>query len=640
MAPEEKRRARARRVDANRDLMPYLPGETVHKRYRIAALLGQGPYGALYRGWDLRDEIEVAIKEYLDPHLETQKAFRREARRLSALKHPQLPTVRDHFALEGAGQYLIVDFIDGDSLQSLLDQYGPLPGESVAGWLQEACSPLSYLHEKGHLHLDVKPANIRVTPDGRVFLVDTGLSGLGTAPGTRGYAAPEQAGQSDVGPASDVYSMGATLYTLLTGQTPPGALQRESGLELLSAAREVNPDVEPYLSLVAARAMSLRPDARYETAADLARALQRPDGRASVQTPVEAPRRGEPIAHSAPARRLPEQKRREIEQKTMLGLLGLLALIVAAGIGLLTLGPNPLLAGEEAASAATATTQAQVIAALTAVAPTPTATAPPTPQPTATPAPFITNTGSRMLFIPGGLFRLGDDEGAPDEQPARVVRLAPFFIDETEVTNRAYLQCVVAEVCKPPANSSSAFYGDYYGNPAYADYPVVYVNWEQARTFCEWRDARLPSEAEWERAAGFEAETGVKVEYPWGDEFDGRRLNYCDVNCHLTEKRDVTYDDGYRDTAPVGNYTEGRSPAGLYDTLGNVMEWTSDWYDRNYYSYAPDQNPMGPAEGFSRSVRGGSWISSRDALSVSARNFYPPTEVRTNIGFRCAMPAP
>jgi serine/threonine-protein kinase len=220
----------------------------------------------------------VAIKEYLDPSVETQKRFRAQARQLNRLQHPQLAPVLDHFVLDNRGQYLVSHYIDGINLQSLLDQYGPLPSDLIIGWLQAACDPLSYLHEKGQLHLDIKPANILLTPTAEVFLVDGGLPGLGTRPHEGGFGSPEQQAQGEVSSASDVYSMGATLYTLLTAQSPPNALSRESGLQELVPAREVNPDIEPYLSIVATRALSLRPDTRYESASDFAQALERPSG--------------------------------------------------------------------------------------------------------------------------------------------------------------------------------------------------------------------------------------------------------------------------------------------------------------------------------------------------------------------------
>lgn len=615
--------------------MPLLSGELLNKRYRIVSLLGRGNSGCVYRAWDVQDALDVAVKEYMDPRLEVQKRFRRQARLLNRLRHGQLPQVRDHFALDDVGQYLVTDYVDGVDLSALLRQYGPLPSEKIIEWLQAACRPLQYLHENGTLHLDIKPANVRLTPAGEIFLVDTGLPELGIAPGTRGYASPEQQKQSDdVGPAADIYSLGATLYTLLTGEVPPGALQKESGLEDMPAAREVNPDVEPYLSIVASRAMSLRADARFETATDFANALQRPSGHPVVQH--DALRRSDPLPASPPPRHVPSRTRRQIQQRTIWGLLGLLLLIIVVGAGVTLLGPSPLLGGDE--ESATATAQSQVIAALTAVAPTVTSTPDPTALPTPTPEPLLSETGSRLLFMPGGLFRLGNDEGESDEQPSRMVSLEPYYIDETEVTNGAYARCVAAGDCEAPAYDRASFYPDYYGNPEYADYPVLYVNWHKAQAFCQWRDARLPTEAEWERAAGFDPEQGIKFTYPWGDEFEGTRLNYCDVNCYRSDS-DATYDDGYGDTAPVGIYPEGRSPVGAYDMLGNVMEWTADWYDRNYFTVAPDTNPLGPLEGFSKSVRGGSWTSTREELRVSRRTFYDPNEHRANLGFRCAMDA-
>jgi formylglycine-generating enzyme required for sulfatase activity len=380
--------------------------------------------------------------------------------------------------------------------------------------------------------------------------------------------------------------------------------------------------------------MSLRPDARYETVQEFASALERPSGRPTART--ETLRRTGGVPVTQPARQLPETRRKQIQQRTIYGLLGILVVIILSSVALSLFWPTPLLGGSE--EAATATTESQVIAALTAVAPTRTPTPDPTDMPTPTPEPFLTSTGSRMLFMPGGLFRLGNDQGESDEQPSRMVRMDPYYIDETEVTNGAYAQCVAAGSCTPPAYSRASFYPDYYGNPEYDDYPVLYVNWYQAEEFCTWREGRLPSEAEWERAASFDPEQGIKTVYPWGDNFDGTLLNYCDANCYRGD-HDTAFDDAYGDTAPVGTYPGGRSPIGVYDMLGNVMEWTGDWYDRNYYSSAPETNPMGPAEGFAKSVRGGSWLSGREELRVTLRTFYDPNERRANIGFRCAQSA-
>ncbi|NCF65959.1 MAG: SUMF1/EgtB/PvdO family nonheme iron enzyme [Chloroflexi bacterium] len=617
--------------------MPYIPSEIINKRYRIVSLLGSSSYGAVYRAWDLSARQSVAIKEYLDPSLETQKRFRAEARKLNRLQHPQLAPVLDHFVLDQTGQYLVSLYIDGIDLQSLLDQYGPLPSDLTVAWLQAACKPLAYLHDKKQLHLDIKPANILLTPAGEVFLVDSGLPGMGTRPHESGYGSPEQQAQGEVTAASDIYSLGATLYSCLTAQNPPNALSRESGLQNLVPAREVNPDIEPYLSVVATRAMSLRPDTRYESAVDFARALERPSGHPQ---PIFSEGRRTPDQQTVvpPPPRLPPSRRRQIERRTIYGLLALLLVVILAGtaFGIFNLaGPQQVTDAE-----ATATLESAVVAALTAIAPTDTPTPVPTEPPTPTPEPFITQTGSRMILIPEGIFRMGEDEGENrDRQPSHLIHLDAFFIDETEVTNGEYAQCVTAGGCEPPASANATFHRGYYGDPAFDDYPVIFVRWFDAEAFCQWRDARLPSEAEWEKAAGFDPIEGIRTIYPWGDAFDGTRLNFCDKNCPR-DFRDASADDGHQDTAPVGSYVNGASPFGIYDMSGNVMEWVGDWYDPRFYRDSTDTNPLGPVEGQFKTIRGGSWLSPAEDTTVTVRDSFDPLVARTNLGFRCAMTPP
>ncbi|MCA9942579.1 MAG: SUMF1/EgtB/PvdO family nonheme iron enzyme, partial [Anaerolineales bacterium] len=525
--------------------MPLYPGELLNKRYRIIHLLAEGQYGNVYRARDVVDNRDVAVKEYHDSSVEMQKRFRQEARRLSELSHPQLPEVLDHFAIESSGQYLVSSFVDGVDLQTLLNQYGRLPHDPLIEWLQAACQPLTYLHQKGQLHLNIKPANIRLTPNGDVFLVDSGLPGLGVHLHDTGYGSPEQQAQLDVSPASDIYSLGATLYTLLTNQIPPNALSRESGLADLTPAREINTDVPPYLSLVANRALSLRPDARYETAESFANALTRPN---SQPTPPPAEPRRSPgrTLGSPPPPRLSPRTRRQIEQRTIVGLAVLLVFVLL--IGAIFTVPSLWQPDEAEQAEATVTLESAIVAALTSIAPTPSPLPAPTLPPTPSPEPFITDTGARMIFMPGGLFRMGTDEGEVDERPSHLVRMAPFFIDETEVTNGQYAQCVAAGVCDAPQRSSATYHPAYYGDPAYDDYPVIFVSWYDADTFCDWRGGRLPSEAEWEMAAGFDPTQSIILRYPWGDAFDGLKVNYCDAGC-TREVRDSSVDDGHQDTA-------------------------------------------------------------------------------------------
>jgi serine/threonine-protein kinase len=208
-----------------------------------------------------------------------------------------------------------------------------------------------------------------------------------------------------------------------------------------------------------------------------------------------------------------------------------------------------------------------------------------------------------------------------DEVPVHTVDLGAFSIDQTEVTNDQYSHCVEQGVCQPPQRLNSYSRPDYYGNPQYAAYPVVYVNWDDASTFCRWSERRLPTEAEWEKAArGTDQRT-----YPWGDQ--------------KPETGWLDFDFKIGDTVMAGKYPSGASPYGVLDMAGNVSEWVADWYDSRYYSQSPYSDPRGPVATKYRVVRGGSWLDNRNVVRAGLRLFYPPDSAFVNLGFRCALSA-
>jgi len=268
-------------------------------------------------------------------------------------------------------------------------------------------------------------------------------------------------------------------------------------------------------------------------------------------------------------------------------------------------------------------------------------------RPTATPLPTPANTPPRepqavdirvvmrgdvkvdQVFVSAGSFMMGSEGGTDNEQPVHEVTLDAFWIDRTEVTNAQYAACVDDGACDPPGNSSSDTRGSYYGNPEYADYPVIHVSWDDAAAYAAWAGGRLPTEAEWEYAArGPES-----LEYPWGNTFDGERLNFCDANCPF-DPRNSSWDDGHADTAPAGSYPEGASWAGALDMAGNVWEWTNDWYDSDYYTRSPGNNPTGPETGQYRALRGGSWGSFGQNSRAAVRLIDIPVIRYNLIGFR------
>jgi formylglycine-generating enzyme required for sulfatase activity/ABC-type branched-subunit amino acid transport system substrate-binding protein len=239
--------------------------------------------------------------------------------------------------------------------------------------------------------------------------------------------------------------------------------------------------------------------------------------------------------------------------------------------------------------------------------------------------------GSAMVLVPAGDFWMGssDPDTDPSEWPQHQVYLDAFWIDRTELTNAQYQRCVRDEGCTSPSETTSYTRESYYGDPEFDDYPVI-VNWEQANAYCAWAGKRLPTEAEWEKAA---RGTDRRI-YPWGNTFDGTLTNFCDANCPFPQ-RNSDWDDGYADTAPVGSYEGGASPYDAWDMAGNMHEWTTS-LDKAYPYDATDGREDPEAAG-QRVARGGS-LGSHIVHSAS-RWSRSPTKSEIDLGFRCVRSA-
>jgi TolB protein len=256
--------------------------------------------------------------------------------------------------------------------------------------------------------------------------------------------------------------------------------------------------------------------------------------------------------------------------------------------------------------------------------------------------------GMVMLYLAGGTFQMGSTETEIEdaitlcqehykicnrwyymrEHPQHAVSLDAYWLDQTEVTNAQYRRCVEDGVCQEPSTCKK-------GEPTYSDidksdHPVVCVSWDDAQDYCNWSGGRLPTEAEWEYA--FRGEQ--RLIYPWGDIFDGTKLNYCDVNCDVSHA-DERYDDGYTKTAPVGSYPDSASWSGVLGMGGNVSEWVADWLGD--YTPEAESNPTGPLEGNENIVKGCSWFFHPAYCRGAARASVNPDTRFDYLGFRCAI---
>jgi eukaryotic-like serine/threonine-protein kinase len=259
-------------------------GALLHKRYRIVEILGQGGMGSVYRAIDENLGMEVAVKENLFTSDEYARQFRLEAVILANLRHPNLPRVTDHFVIGDQGQYLIMDYIEGEDLRQRMERAGSITEEEAILIGAAMCDALQYLHTRtpSVIHRDVKPGNVRIAPDGHIFLVDFGLAKLvrgsqATTTGARamtpGYSPPEQYGTARTDPRTDVYSLGATLYAALTGIIPEDGLARAMDNVELTPLRKRNPKISRRLANTIERAMAVRPDDRFQTAEEFKQAL-------------------------------------------------------------------------------------------------------------------------------------------------------------------------------------------------------------------------------------------------------------------------------------------------------------------------------------------------------------------------------
>jgi len=645
-------------------------------RYHILEQLGEGGMAIVYKAYDTRLERDVAIKvirrgAFPPDHLEQiLKRFERESKTLAKLFHPNIVKVLDFGNYEGS-PFMVLEYSPVGTLKQHLGK--PLSWQNAIELLIPIARALEYAHEQGVIHRDVKPSNILLTKANRPLLTDFGiakilesndattLTGTGAGIGTPEYMAPEQ-WTGKAGVRSDIYSLGVILYEMVTGRKPydadtPAAILLKQATEPLPRPRLFAPDLPEGVERILIKALARNPENRFANMAGFTIAMENIlkgrdvsslTGLGSEANQMESgtfdtlPQEDLPFTNLQDNTRdtmsMPPRTNKDRESTLTNSVLQKKSILPTSAIGLAALVGGLILVSSICIGIAFAAgiiglggkpSQTSLPASVTDSVPVDI----PTDSlfiPSEDPTPTIVNTpfsieindekGVSMRLVPAGTFIMGSEYGNADEKPVRQVRLDDYYIDTYEVTNALYEACVIEGVCTPPYANNSIVQANYFGNSLYDRYPVIKVNWYQAKTYCEWRGARLPTEAEWEKAArGTDGRT-----YPWGEKIDCSYANYWGMN-----------NGCIGDTTEVGSYESGISPYGLYDMVGNVWEWIADWYSDTFYLYSPFENPVGPSVGQNKILRGGSWNRDDFNVRASIRSQFDPNNAH-NYGIRCA----
>jgi serine/threonine protein kinase len=622
-------------------------------RYHILEKLGEGGMAVVYKAYDTRLDIQVAVKIIRMENItfgaldRTLKRFEREAKALARLTHPNIVKVTDYGEYEGK-PYLVMPLLSGGNLKNRLNGK-PMPWQDAMQTLIPIADALGYAHKHDIIHRDVKPANILITENGQLMLADFGvakmldfeetteLTGTGVGIGTPEYMAPEQGSSKTIDHRADIYSLGVVFYEMLTGRKPytadtPLAVLIKRASEPLPRPKLFVANLPQAVENIVLKALAKDPKDRYQTMGEFAKALEGMSPEKAGVKKIAVPKPKVVVPPKPKEVSIPKP-RAEFKFPAFSRKAAIIVGVILLGTGLVAMALSEMKSMPAALFPTKATSQTPLPEA--------------TPIPSVTPIPVFTSTllftatatslpdeivdakGVSMRLVPAGEFTMGADEFSyptPIAQkaetnlyfyyydifkPIHQVYLDAYYMDKYEVTNAFYKACVEAGACTKP--ESTIFYDD----PNFSNHPVVYVNWGAAKAYCEWRGARLPTEAEWEKAA--RGNDGRM--YPWGNGDPAGKANFSTWR-----------------TTEVGSFKDGVSPYGLYDMAGNVFEWVNDWYSETYYKNSPVSNPTGPGSGQERVVRSGGPDSSQNSIRVFFRSARDPIEIGPYgrfLGFRC-----
>ncbi len=699
--------------------------------YRIIQEIGRGGNAIVYLAFDEKLARPVALKvlHAFAHHPNRDKIierFRRGAQAAARLNHPNILPVYDFGEWQGTF-YIVMQHVQGQTLrQYLLGEVEeiravePLAPSEAVDIVRQVGAALAYAHRHNVVHRDVKPSNVLLAEDGRVYLADFGLARVedaapitqsGETLGTPHYMSPEQGQGMPVDHRSDIYSLGVVTFQMLTGQVPfdaetPIPVIVKHMYHPLPSPRSINPNIPQRVEAVLGKALAKTPAERYQSVEEFindleaAAAIQQAIPEAAPPPPAARQTRPMPASGTSPPvpTPTPAPQRRETMRLTLVAviLVALVGLLICSVVAFFLLGGRDLLLRamatptQLAAMTPTPTSTAALLTATspsvptamdtpsaaaltptveptqvlsqpspgvtdtptdTVAPPTATSTASPTVTATATPTPTATATATPtspapvtvgMVLIPAGNFIQGSSDAEidaalqmcndayggvcpqtrdwfADEAPRRTVYLDTFYIDQWEVTNQQFAEFVAATGYVTDAEKKGESQTWRTANaPGREKYPVVWMSWNDADAYCRWDGKRLPTEAEWEKAArGSDGRI-----WPWGSNWVNTRAN--------------TSDGGPGSVTLVGSYPSGASPYGVMDTTGNVWEWVADWYDALWYSNSPLRNPGGPPAGVSRVLRGGGFRNPPWEVRAVHRHSGGPDGYAPDHGFRCA----
>ena len=579
----------------------FKPGDVIlGGKYRVEECLGVGAAGEVYRATHIELKVPRAVKVLVrsiwalsSTEFDTErKRFMLEAQLGAFIDHPNVIRVYDFIEEDGV-LYVVMEYASGGSLadriQKVREGGALIPVEDVVWIGMDVAKGLAELHKRDIVHRDVKPSNIFLDKAGKAKIGDLGLvqvrggvsqrsrsSNAFRHPGTPAYMSPEQRQSDDyLTPPSDIYSLGTVLFEALTGRLLRNVKPGTHVEDLFSK-------VPIWLNDLVAKMTSDRAEERPWDGEEVAKMLY-----AGLMRTMEGTREKGSGTIDIVEQSLSGSSEYENER-----MLSTATKAVESGFRELT----------------SRTTRVRE------------------------------KDGMEMVYVPPGEFFMGSTEEAFNaaveicmfagsskryceqwysrEIPQHKVYLEGYWIDKVEVTNEQYLKCVETGVCSEPT---------YWDDPNFnaPKQPVVGISWYDAAKYCQWAGARLPTEAEWEKAA---RGTDGRV-YPWGDN---------DPTCELANfGKSVTRCVGR--TTPVGSYPAGMSPYGALDMAGNVLEWVSDWFGAKYYRVSALKNPLGPHDGKYKVLRGGSWRYRRGNVRTAYRSRSNPDSRDNCIGFRCVF---